>query len=114
MGGDQIGDQVLLLSQFLGNPIEPLRKRFEHLNVGLAHIVQHMVATVFRGYLQLAAHMILKQFPHEPVILIQHHVVKPEAGAHKYPPHTGQFPQLLQQGQVVALVHLHGRTGGGR
>ena len=55
-----------------------------------------------------------KTFPQEPVVLFQHHIVVPQSGTDKHPAYPGQCPQLLEQFQIVAVVHPQGRTGGRR
>ena len=55
MGGHEIGHQILLLADALGDLIESLLECLIALDVRLSHLVQYHVADVFRCDFQLTA-----------------------------------------------------------
>ena len=114
MGGNQVGDKVLLLSNLFGELIKTLGKPFVHLNVGLSHTVEHIRAAMLRRDLELAAHMVREQLTHKAVVAFEHHVVVAKPGSDKYMLDAGQFPQIAQDVEIFAVVDLQRRAWRGR
>ena len=112
-GGHEIGDEILLFADALGDLVEPFLKRLIALDVGLSHFVQHHVADVFRCDLQLTAYVFRHQFLEKGVVLVRHHIVEPDAGADKDTLDPGQLSQLAENAQVFAVVHLQCLAGFG-
>ena len=81
--------------------------------MGFAHGVQHVAHAVLRGYLQLAADVVLHQVGEELPLGVFEQVVKPDPRADEHLLHPGDGPELPQQGQVVAVVGVQVGAGGG-
>ena len=117
MGGHKIGHQILLLAILPVEGVVPLAEGLIDLDVGLAHVVQHLVHAVLGGHLQLTGHMVLHQLAQKGSRLVRLDVVKADARADEHLLHPRQGPDLAQQRQIVALVGvqigacLRGQTG---
>ena len=68
----QIGNQVLLLSDLLGQFKKALLKSQIGLNMWFSHAIQDTRCTVFRSNLELSTDMVLYQFPKEGVVRVLH------------------------------------------
>ena len=67
MAGDQVGDEVLLLADFLVDACVLLAERIVYVAAGLAHHGEHLGADVFGRDLELAADMVLAELAKEGV-----------------------------------------------
>ena len=68
---------------------------------------------MLRSNLQLTGDMELYQLLEEGILLVCQQVVEADAGPDKDLLHTGDLPELPQQGHIVAMVRLHILAGGG-
>ena len=113
VGGHEVGHQELLLPQLLGDAVKFLRKSLVNVDVGLAHGVQNVAGAVLRGHLQLTGDVVLDQLLEKGVVGVLHHIVVPDSRPDEHPLDPRQLPDLPQQLQIVPLVGVQGRTGGG-
>ena len=110
----EIRHEVLILAISLICRVKAPAELIEHRNVGLAHILQRVFRRMLRRDLQLAADVILHQLAHQKVLLIQKHIVEPDAGAHEHLLHARQRPQRLQDVHILRMVGVHIFTGCGK
>ena len=113
MGGHEIGHHKLPHAHFPVQLLvfcgEPLIDRV----LGLAHELQHRVADMLRGHLQLTGDMVFHQLTEEAVVLVRQQIVKPDAAADKHLFHPGQCAKLLEQAEIIAVVRNEIFAGGG-
>ena len=85
----------------------------EHVEMGLAHIVQHGADAVLRRDLQLAGDVIVHQFTEERLIfvLVLEHIVIADAGADEHLFDAGYLPHFLQQLRVLRVVRVQVGAG---
>ncbi len=111
MGTHQVWNQKLLQAQLV---VQLLIFRAEALIdrvFWFAHAFQHRIADMFRSDLQLAAHMILNQFPEKAVIRIRQQVIKTDPGTDEYLLHSRKRAQLTKQFQIVLMIRFQIRAG---
>ena len=116
VGRHEVGHKVLLLVICLVETLVLAPKPLKHIEMGLAHIVQHRGNAVLRSHLQLAADVVVHQFLKKRLILVLEHIVVADAAANKhllYPRQGPQPPQKLRVFRVVRiqiLTRLRGQT----
>ena len=76
-----------------------LHERVVNLPAGLAHQGQHAGGDVLGGHLQLAADVVLAQFPEKCPVLVQEQVVVAQPGADEHLFDAGQRTDSAQDGQ---------------
>lgn len=76
----------------------------------LSHLIQYMIAAMFRSNFQLTAGMFPYQFPKKSVIWVGKQIIKPDAGTDKYLLHFWQLPQAAQQFHIIPVVCVQIRT----
>ena len=114
MTAHEVRHKVLIPAIFLIRRVEAPAELVKHRNVGLAHVLQRVLRRVLRRDLQLAADVVLHQLAHQKVLLVQKHVVEPDAGAHEHLLHARQRPQCLQDVHILRMVGVHVFTGRGK
>ena len=98
MGAHEIGHQVLLHAIALVQPLVLLLEPLVDLEMGLAHVVQHLRGAVLRSDLQLPGDVIAHQLGQELAVLLAQQVVEPDAAADEHLLHPRHRPDLPQQG----------------
>ena len=63
--------------------------------------------------LELARNVVLHQLAEKGVVMVGHHVIIPQAGAHKDLFDAFNLPQFAQQIQVIRMIGLQAFTGRG-
>ena len=112
MRAHQIGHKILLAAQLFVDAGIPLAELLVHLEGRLAHVVQGVVAHVLRRDLQLTGDVVLDQFAEERIVLLGHHVVVAQTGAHEHLLHALDAAQLTQQFEVIRVVCFDVLAGG--
>ena len=84
MAGNQIGNEVLFLAEFLIDSFIFFTKRVVYIASRLAHDGEHLRADVLRRDFELAADVILTQLAEKRVGFVGHDVVITQTGAHKH------------------------------
>ena len=80
----EVGDDVLLQAVALVEALVLLLKAQIHVEVGLAHVVQHPAGAVLRGHLQLAGDVVAHQIGEEFAVFLAEHVVKADTAADEH------------------------------
>ena len=79
MGTHQVRHDILVFAELFIHFLEFTAECVVYVHRGLAHFGQHIVRDVLRRYTQLAADMILAEFPQEGPVLVCQKIVEPEA-----------------------------------
>ena len=94
MGGDQVGNDILLLPALFIHLLKQADKFPIDRRAGLAHPGQDIVGDMLRRDPELAADMILAQFPQKSPVGIRQQIVIAESGPDKDLFDTGERPEL--------------------
>ena len=111
MAGNQIGNEVLFLAEFLIDSFIFFTKRVVDIASRLAHDGEHLRADVLRRDFELAADVILTQLAEKRVGFVGHDVVITQTGAHKHFFNLGQGAHLAKQLDVIRVIDDHIRAG---
>lgn len=111
MSGDQVRHQKLFEVEQPVGLLVPCLESLVNFWRRLAHCLERLAADMLRGYLELAADVVLTQFSQKIMLLIHHQIIKPDAGPDKDLFDTWQFTDLTQQGQVITMVSFERGAG---
>lgn len=111
MAGNQIGNEVLFLAEFLIDSFIFFTKRIVDIASRLAHDGEHLRADVLRRDFELAADVILTQLAEKRVGFVGHDVVITQTGTHKHFFNLGQGAHLAKQLDVIRVIDDHIRAG---
>ena len=114
VAGDEVGHEVLVLPQALVDALILFAEGLEHLAARLAHELEDLGGDVLGRDLELAADVVGAELVEELVALVEHHVVKAQAGADEDLLDPGDLPEIPQQARQLLFVHLQVGAGLGR
>ena len=104
MAAHQVGDQILLQTVTLVEPLILLPEPFVDLEMGLPHVVQHLGGAVLRRNLQLPGNVVSYQVGEKFAVFLAQHIVKPDTAADKYFLYARHRPNLPQKRQVIGVA----------
>ena len=111
VGGDEVGDQVLVLAVAAVELEVLLPELFIDLDVWLTHIVQGVGGAVLGRHLQLAGDVVLDQVGEELAAGVLHQKIEPDAGPDEDLFYLGELPQLAQEHHIVSVVGVQVGAG---
>ena len=109
----EIGNKVLLLLILFVDAAVLCPELFKHVEVGLAHVVQHAVHAMLGCHLQLTADVILHELCKKFAVFVLQHIVIADAAADEDLLHAGNGAQAAQKQQIIAVIGIKVLAGGG-
>ena len=103
VGGHEVGQDVLLLADFLGVGVESAHELLVDGVARFAHHLEDRVGDVFGGQAQLAAHVVLHEFVEEGGVVVEQDVVEADAAADEDLLHARKGTQFAQELHVVLV-----------
>jgi hypothetical protein len=107
----EVGHEVLLFAEFFVDLVVPLFERLEDLVLRLSHRLEHLFGYMFRGHLELSAHMVAHEFDEEGFVGICHEIVEPDPGAYEDLLHPRNSPEPSQDREIVPMIDGEVFTG---
>ena len=111
MGGNQVGNQILLFPQLTVDLFIPGTERVIDVPAGFSHDGEDPGTDMLRGHFQLSADMMLTQFPKERIGWISHDIVVAESGTDEYLFDARQPANFPQQLNIIRMIYLEVRAG---
>ena len=111
MGGDQVGDQILLFPQLTVDLFIPGTECVIDVPAGFSHDGEDPGTDMLRGHFQLSADMMFTELPKKGIGWISHDIVVAESGTDEHLFDARQPANFPQQLNIIRMIYLEVRAG---